>query len=322
MNTVKTTEEEFSHEHVLQMCQNSNKGEGMQAVIQYLSKFIVKTLYGIFYRPQRQKNWIPINKTLLKFYCNSDLKLYSSFFEWGGNNNVSVVLSPNETDELDSKGFYTKINLWSGYKCTPSPFSIDVKEIVKPWISHLMNCWCDHDMVLTSQLLRHFSCIIRNPRKRSQMNIVLKTTNQNEVATECKNVIFEPFKKILGNHFASVDAKGTVIASSNDNQVWAMSLIIVLSGHFLRPKQIMDLVENDQILLKFGGFKAIMVENFMNIFISTNHYKEQFKFPNLLLNINDQQFVETHQQTHHFDKIRNTPPEALLSFLLNYDTNQ
>lgn len=324
VTTLSMNSKEFAHKKLaIFPKQDQKKEEVVSNVIQYVSKWVVKTIYGLYHRKSLNDRWRAIDKNELKGYLNNDQRMYNLWMEKGGNLDVEIIMDPSKRDEIDENGYFTIINLWTGFCIQPNVETNEdqIMTLVRPWVEHIKTTWCDHDDSMTLQILRHFAHIFQTPQTRTEMNIVLRTTNTNEMSEMCKNIVFHQIEQILGsNHYACIEAKGNVTPSNNDNHNWSHSLVLVLVGTFPRPNKIMTIVESDDILTKNKGHKSFRITNIMNIFISSNDYKSQFRFKNIVLNVNDVQHNQksTSDLEKYFEEIRNVPSDVLLRFLLSF----
>lgn len=309
-------EEEFNYEHVSQLVK---KQPSKEDAIRYLNKFIVKTDYGIFHKSSPKERWTPVNRNHLKMCCNNDAKLFTQWMGQDNTNDVKIVMDATNKDTLDENGYYTTINVWCGFQVEPTTLSNDeLTAKVKPWLNHLKECWCNNDESIYSMMLKHFASIFQHPETRSEKNIVLKTTYQSPISTNCIDAILKPIEKILGHHYSTLQPNRNVILINTDNFNWTQTLILVLQGPISRPKNLLDVIEKDQISVKYKGHKPFHIKNLINVFIIDNDYNFQLNHQTVTLRINDARYQHENQNKDYFDGILNTTPDVLLQYLLNF----
>jgi hypothetical protein len=222
------------------------------------------------------------------------------------------VLDPENPGDIYREG-HVIINLWKGFivKELTQYNKEEIDRHVSPFLNHIKQCWCNNNLELYIQVINHFVHIFKYPWKRDQINVILRSTTR-----RCVDVVFEPIRKILApKHFSNVIGKGVITNSVSQNDTWSQSLILLLNEPISRYDVISNIIENDQIFIKYKCHKPIMAKNIINLFVHTTDSAAKFqtlKFKNLSLELNENQVSNEILQD-----IENTDPQILLTWFLH-----
>lgn len=274
-------------------------------ILQYISRFTVKTIDSVFHRKSPRERWIPITMTALKLICGTDKTIMALWKDKSPI--VAVIIDPESTDVVDKDGNYLKINIWFNTfpQTPPPPFSLETA--ITPWLNHIKTSWCNNDDHSFKIALQYFGLLFQHPNKRSFHVILRNPTNNPNIISS----IMYPISKLLGPNYVSLVGQKNITLYATQNNNWAQALVL----HVKEPlsKSEMEIFDNDSIAVKYKGFKPFHVQNIIHSFIESNAFViGQTKTPCVEFRC---KFLNDHPVSqHYYDDIRSISSDCLYHF--------
>lgn len=221
------------------------------------------------------------------------------------------------------------INLYKGFAVQPTKYPQEVLMKKIDAVMTLLNeGWCNGNADKFDWILNLFAHIIQKPHEPTRVAVVLQSEQG------CgKNIIFDLFKKIWPDHIVFPGSMESVLNGFNDHIAPALMLVfdeIIYNNSSKEAQHLKKLITSQIMEINQKYHKTIYVDNLVNCFILSNHYKV------VHLEAGDRRYVifvlsdkfkkrlagyrkgDKKQRTI-FDDILDTEPGAWLQFLLERD---